>query len=998
MSRLSLMKPATKSFQILFVTLLTLSTRAQTTVTSYSFDSSDEGWTVTTNAVGNWQRGVDIFSAGSRDSYWYTSPSDYSDNEELVIESPTINLTGEVDLLFSIDIRYNTEAAYDGFQVEYSSNGGGAWTDLGAVGDGSNWYNDTDVNGIAGGADGWTGDNAGWQTASVALPGVLENNATVKFRIRFQTDGSVVDEGVAFDNVTVLAGSEIQIEGNGIEIANGDSSPSLGDNTNFASADITSGLRSKTFTISNIGGGSIGLTGGTPVTISGTHASDFTVTSQPASSSLAGFESTTFTIEFNPSVSDTRTAIISVANDDADESPYTFDIKGAGVSAAVVHDFNSSNNGWTVTSNTNGDWVRGTAILNTGADGSYWHTSPTVNYSDDAVLTVQSPVLDLTGESDLSFYMEIRYNSEVDWDGFKVEYSSNGGTNWNDLGAVGDGSNWYNDSDINAFAADEDGWSGDNNEWMEAQIALPSVLDNNANARVRVLFESDGSVTDVGVAFDNVMIFTGIPELSVVGNSLEIVDGDTSPSNIDDTDFRHVDLTQGLKSKTYTVTNIGGGTVNFTGGTPVTITGTHSGDYTVTSQPVASLLGFQSTTFTVQFDPSAVGNRTASVSIASDLGTFTYSIEGTGDNAIIFQDFDASDESWTITSNTNGNWARGTGTLSSGADGNYWHSTPNGAYNSNAALTIQSGILDLTGQTGLTLYMDVRYDTEAEWDGYQVEYSSDGGTNWSDLGVVGDGINWYNDSDVDGIANNANGWSGDNSSWQTSEIDLPAALEGNSNVRIRVTFESDNNTEAAGVAFDNVIIYGGVSPLPVELVSFAGSAENNEITLDWITATELNNDYFEIQRSLNGVVFETIGKVAGNGTTSVVSSYDFVDSSPAYGVNYYRLRQVDYDGAQEFHQIIRVDNDFIKSGIEAAVYPNPSYVDNLNLKISSGDDHTEIGVVLYDTQGRLKYQKTFSPSLNLSEKIMLDQEVISGIYFLKVKQGASEITQKLIIN
>lgn len=992
------MKPVTKLLLLFCVTFLTISVKAQTTVTSYSFDSSDEGWIVTTNAVGNWQRGIDIFSAGARDSYWYTSPSNYNSNEELVIESPTLDLTGEVDLLLSIDIRYNTEANFDGFQIEYSANGGGVWTDLGAVGDGSNWYNDSDVNGIAGGAHGWTGDNTGWQTARVALPGVLENNATVKFRVRFETDGTVVDEGVAFDNVTVLAGSEIQIDGNATEIVDGDSNPSLGDNTNFASVDITSGLRSKTFTITNIGGGNLGLTGGAPVTISGTHAADFAVTSQPASTSLAGFESTTFTVEFDPSTSGTRSATISVANDDANESPYTFDIQGAGVNAPIVHDFNSSNNNWTVTSNTNGDWVRGTTILNTGAEGSYWHISPTTNYSSNAVLVVQSPVLDLTGESDLSLYIEIRYDTEEEWDGFKVEYSSNGGANWNDLGVVGGGINWYNDSDINAFAADEDGWSGDNSEWVAAQIALPSVLDNNSNVRIRVLFESDGSVTDVGVAFDNVMIFTGIPELSVVGNGLEIIDGDNSPYNLDDTDFRHVDITQGQRSKTYTMTNIGGGTVNFTGGTPVTLSGTHSGDYTVSSQPAASLAGFESTTFTIQFDPSSVGNRTASVSIASDLGTFTYSIEGTGDNAIIFQDFDASDESWTVTSNTNGDWARGTGTLSTGADGNFWHSTPNGAYSANAVLTIQSGIFDLTGQTGLTLYMDVRYDTEEEWDGYQVEYSSNGGTNWVDLGVVGDGINWYNDSDVDAFANNTNGWAGDNSNWQTSEIDLPAALEGNSNVRIRVTFESDNTTQDVGVAFDNVVIYGGVSPLPVELVSFNGSAENNKVDLDWLTATELNNDYFEIQRSTDGIDFEVIGNVTGNGTTSVLNSYEFVDHSPAYGVNYYRLRQVDYDGAQELHYIIRVNNDFIRSGIEAMVYPNPSRIDNLNLRISSGDDHTEIGVALFDIQGRLKYQKTLSPSLNLDEKITLDEQVSPGIYFLKVKQGSSEINQKLIIN
>ncbi len=966
---------------------------AQSTVVSYSFDSSDEGWAVSTNLIGDWNRGVNVFSAGADNSYWYITPTDYNDNDELVIQSPVIDLTGQVDLLFSIDIRYNSEAGFDGYQVEYSTNGGGAWTDLGAVGDGVNWYNDTDVGAIGTGADGWSGDNTAWQTAQIALPGALENNANARFRVRFQSDFSVDDEGVAFDNVIIYSGNEMEVVGNNLEITDGDSSPSINDDTDFGAVDITSGLRTKTFTITNIGGGTLNLTGGTPVTISGTHSADYSVSSQPASSALNGLESTTFSIQFNPSASGTRTATISIANDDADENPYTFDIQGSGVNAAVTHDFNSTNNGWTVTSNTNGNWARGTGTLSTGADGNYWHTTPNGAYNNNAVLVIQSAIIDLTGESNLSLYMEIRHDTEEEWDGFKVEYSTDGGTGWNDLGVVGDGVGWYNDTDVNAFAADEDGWTGDNGVWAPARIGLPATLDNNANARFRVLFESDGSITDVGVAFDNFMIFTGIPDIYVEGNSIEIVNGETTTNNLNDTDFRSVDITQGLKSKTFTVTNIGGGTLNFTGGTPVTLTG--SSDFTVSSQPAASLDGFESSSFTIDFNPSSSGTVAATVSVATDdadENPFTFAISGKGDNAVIFQDFDANDEGWTVTANTNGNWARGTGILSAGADGSYWHTTPNGGYNANAVLTVQSGTLDLTGETSMTLFIDVRYDTEAEWDGYQVEYSSDGGANWADLGAVGQGINWYNDSDVDAIANNANGWADDNSIWQTAEMDLPAALENNANVQFRVTFESDFGTEETGVAFDNFIIFGDVVPLPVELVSFDGEENNGSVTLSWATATELNNDYFEVQRSLTGESFEVIGMVTGNGTTNELIMYGFTDLTPTKGMNYYRLRQVDYDGQFEFSQTILIDAG-TDDKIDFKVYPNPVTDNQFNLSYSASENE-RFHVTMVDHTGKYHYKKTFTGATG-NIQIVPAHTLAPGIYYVKIESDGIIRTFKI---
>lgn len=990
-----------KHFTLFAISVLTVwSSYAQTIVAQYDFDDSDQGWTVSTNTNGDWNRGVDIFSAGSTDSYWYTSPTDYNDDAVLIIESPIIDLTGQADMVFSMKIRYNTEAAWDGMQVEYSDDGGAGWNVLGAIGDGINWFNDTDVDAIANQADGWSGDNDAWETAKVSLPAALENNANAQFRVRFESDANVTDEGVAFDEVVILAGYEMEVSGNGQEITNGDSSPTLNDDTHFGNVDLATPA-TKTYTVSNISGGTLTLTGGTPVTISGTNAADFSVTSQPASGSLNALESTTFVVEFDPSATGLRTATVSIANDDSDEAPYTFDIQGIGVNAVVQHDFDAADFGWTVTTNTNGNWARGTAILNTGADGSYWHTEPGAGYNNNAVLIIESPIIDLTGESDLALYMEVRFDTENAWDGYKVEYSDDGGTSWNDLGAYDLGvSGWYNDSDVDAFADDEDAWTGNNGEWTPAQVALPAALDNNANAQFRVLFQSDAAVTETGVAFDNFTIITdGIPDIYVAGNEIEILNGGSAYS-LNDTDFRSVDITQGTRTKVFTVSNIGASTLTFTGGTPVTISGINASDFSVISQPPASLAAFESATFSIEFDPAASGFRYASVSIASDdpdEDPFTFNISGKGDNAIVYQDFDSGDEGWTVTTNTNGNWSRGTGILSTGADGSYWHTTPNGGHNNNAVLIIESGTIDLTGQTSLTLFMDVRFLTEEDYDGFQVEYSDDGGTSWNDLGSVGEGLNWYNDADVDAIANNANGWSGNNFNWEAAEMDLPLVLEDNANVQFRVLFYSDASVTETGVAFDNFVIFADVVPLPVELISFSGESINNQIQLSWMTAMELNNDFFEVLHSGDGRTFNPIGTVKGNGNSDQPISYDFLHSTPMLGNNYYRLRQVDFDGTEEFHSIISVYNDHVRKGMEAKVYPNPSILDAMRMQILTGDDHTPITMQVLNLEGQVLVVEELAANIMMDEKFCKDINLEPGIYITVIRQGDYVVTRRIVV-
>jgi len=130
------------------------------------------------------------------------------------------------------------------------------------------------------------------------------------------------------------------------------------------------------------------------------------------------------------------------------------------------------------------------------------------------------------------------------------------------------------------------------------------------------------------------VILTAGPEMDVRGNSISIVDGDATPSLTDHTDFGSTDPNGGTVSRAFTVFNTGAGALNLTGAPKVSVGGTHAADFTVTVQPTSPITGPSgTTTFTVVFNPSAEGLRTATLSIANDdlnENPYNFSISGTG--------------------------------------------------------------------------------------------------------------------------------------------------------------------------------------------------------------------------------------------------------------------------------------------------------------------------------------------------------------------------------
>ncbi len=196
---------------------------------------------------------------------------------------------------------------------------------------------------------------------------------------------------------------------------------------------------------------------------------------------------------------------------------------------------------------------------------------------------------------------------------------------------------------------------------------------------------------------------------------------------------------------------------------------------------------------------------------------------------------------------------------------------------------------------------------------------------------------------------------------------------------------------SGGGAFAQV----GVTPLPVELLSFSGKNQNNTNILTWATTNEVNNKYFEIERSINASVtaleFTKIGVVNANTTNESIKNYTFNDVSFTANTNYYRLRQVDNNGKASFSKIITINSSKI-ADFSVDIYPNPSKnVFNIDV---NGNMSGKYSVVVYDMQGR----SLITSEVSGNKAVISLDNYVSGVYFVKISNENSIITRKIVKN
>ena len=179
-------------------------------------------------------------------------------------------------------------------------------------------------------------------------------------------------------------------------------------------------------------------------------------------------------------------------------------------------------------------------------------------------------------------------------------------------------------------------------------------------------------------------------------------------------------------------------------------------------------------------------------------------------------------------------------------------------------------------------------------------------------------------------------------------------------------------------------------PLPIELLSFTGSNEGTYNRLNWVTATEVNTNRFEVEKSTDRIsVWKFLESVpaAGNSTTSL--NYSIIDNQPVVGNNYYRLKIIDIDGTVSFSKIINIPLGVKEDNGFARVYPNPTS-GNLNVEIQSTTNF-ETNVIAYDLVGKKIYDQKTSIEKGLNTLQIDFSNFASGVYVLQFSDVKGKI-------
>jgi hypothetical protein len=180
--------------------------------------------------------------------------------------------------------------------------------------------------------------------------------------------------------------------------------------------------------------------------------------------------------------------------------------------------------------------------------------------------------------------------------------------------------------------------------------------------------------------------------------------------------------------------------------------------------------------------------------------------------------------------------------------------------------------------------------------------------------------------------------------------------------------------------------------LPIELTNFTGRYDGDDVILNWETQSETNNDYFTVERSIDGVNFEFVGIKDGAGNSNTTLHYEYIDKNPLEGSSYYRLKQTDTDGKHEYSSIVSIN---VKPKYEdVIVYPNPVNGNGFLSFNSTVEEEQTLNI--YDVAGRLVYQKKYMITSGGNKLSMETTNLTQGMYFINLGDAKDGIKIKFI--
>ncbi len=446
-------------------------------------------------------------------------------------------------------------------------------------------------------------------------------------------------DGVGFLYLIEHDGPEMDVQGNGVCIANGDNEPSLMDHTDFGTV-LVGGFLDRTFTVFNAGNEDLDLTASPHVLAEG---DGFSV-QEPPESPVAPGDISTFVVRFAPTASGESTGTVTIVNNDSDENAYTFAIKGEAIGMPSVTTV-------PVSQITNTSAESGGVVTNDGGDsavarGVCWNTSGSPTIQEDSYTTDGSGLGNFTSEiSGLALgtiyyvrayatnYAGSIYGNELT---FKtksppVALPDNYSVNQGQTLTISTPGVLANDSD-----PDDDHLTS---ELVSSTIHGALILnlngsftythDGGESTSDSFTYKAHGDSLNSEVTTVSITIHEIEPKIDVQGNAIPIANGDDTPSISDHTDFGNV-IVGGSKERTFTIFNSGNDDLILTGGPYVSVTGE---GFSIRTQPTSPIAPNSSATFVVSFTPTSSDEATGTVTIASndpDENTFDFLIEGNG--------------------------------------------------------------------------------------------------------------------------------------------------------------------------------------------------------------------------------------------------------------------------------------------------------------------------------------------------------------------------------
>jgi hypothetical protein len=246
------------------------------------------------------------------------------------------------------------------------------------------------------------------------------------------------------------------------------------------------------------------------------------------------------------------------------------------------------------------------------------------------------------------------------------------------------------------------------------------------------------------------------------------------------------------------------------------------------------------------------------------------------------------------------------------------------------------------------------------------------------------------------------------------ELDNDGIVEVDQNGKITTNLPKNNNASAK-LRIGNRTIYDSNDPdkeayqyctqagcnvgipTPISLLHFEPIYQpaQGRVRLEWITASEINNDYFTIERSTDAERFEGIEQIRGAGNSKEQRAYTTYDESPLPGLSYYRLRQTDFDGASTVSKLMAVHNTGTQGQFGFEVAPNPFDGQNLNLLLR-GETAGKVSVTVFGSLGQ-KYYDHLQPIESGRLSLRLNQPLAGGVYWVKVSQAGQTATQAVLV-